>query len=139
MEIGSFIALTNISAPEKIRLMVHTPREGVMGAHAPLPSLVRAAFIRERGIDWCQYADGTLIQWGQGQGIDPLVVFPREFDKVCWHVCLTSNESQGGNQLVVRAALNVTRLSFTAEGRFIDFTGGGGQATTGFSWLAFGV
>jgi len=139
---GHFIALSDIVAPEKIRMLLHMPSQGAP-AHAPLPALIKAAFTRDQGTNWRQYADGTLVQWGQGQGVDPLVTFPRQFDTACWHVSLTCDGMAGANRLVVHAALNVTRFSFTAQGRFIDFSNSdhvvGGSTTTGFHWLAWGA
>jgi|GEM_PF-3753198 len=146
METIRFVAISDIGSPMRVRLLLHSSQQGVM-PHAPLTSLMQAAFVREEGVGqngahWRQYADGTMMQWGRGQGVDQLVTFPREFEQACWHVSLTNDETAGADKLVVRSALQVTKASFIAEGRFVDFTSGGvmgGSAITGFRWLAWGI
>jgi len=138
-----FIALSDIGAAEKMRLLAYVSAEGDKVAHAPLSALVGAAFVRhqelEQATGFRQYADGSLIQWGQGQGIDPEVMFVRPFSQSCWHVSLTGGQEVDTNRMVIRSAINITLSSFVAQGRFVDFSGGGGHADTGFGWMAFGI
>jgi len=144
MAITDFIALDRIDAAQKVRLLVYVAGQGERVAHAPLTSLVRSALVRSGGEGWRQYGDGTLVQWGQGSGVDPQITFPRPFPQLCWHVSLTNLQTAGENRLVVRSAIELTPASFIAEGRFIDFSGSGaivtgGQALSGFGWMAFGM
>jgi len=138
METTQFIALPAIGAAEKIRLLVYIGAQAGKVAHAPLSSLMKAGLTLEQGAGFRHYADGTLIQWGQGSGVDPLVTFPRSFSKICWHVSLTNHDLPQADRLVVRSASHLTLSSFVAQGRFVDFSGGGGSADTPFSWMAFG-
>jgi len=138
METTQFIALPAIGAAEKIRLLVYVGAQAGKVAHAPLVSLMRAGLIAEQGAGFRHYADGALVQWGHGSGVDPLVTFPRSFSQGCWHVCLTNHDLPQADRLVVRSASNITLSSFVAQGRFVDFSGGGGSADTPFSWMALG-
>jgi len=138
MEKTHFVALNDIGAAEKVRLLVYAQPQAAKIAHAPLSALMRAGFVRDQGTGWRLYADGTLIQWGESRGIDPLITFPRAFHHNCWHISLTSHERPTPDGLVVRNSVDVTRFSFTAVGHFVDFQGGSGPAETGFSWMAWG-
>jgi len=139
METTQFIALPDIGAAEKIRLLVYMGAGAGRVAHAPLPALMRAGLIFEQGAGFRRYGDGTLVQWGQGSGIDPLITFPQTFSQSCWHISLTTIGAGVADRVIVRQASTVTLSSFVAEGRFIDFAGGGGNADTPFYWMAFGI
>jgi len=138
MEQTQFFAVDRIGAAEKTRLLVYADPQGRRISHAPLSALMAAGFQRDQGANWRQYADGTCVQWGTSSGIDPLVSFARPFDVRCWHVSLNVEQGSSADRLVTCSSLDVTRFSFTAQGRFVNFQGGGGVADAVFHWMAWG-
>jgi len=124
-------AIAKIANPNKIRVLI-------LGsgriAHAPLPDLLCI----NQGAGWREYADGTLIQWGEGQGVNPLVTFPRVFPNLCWHVSVNVSH-MAENRLTLRMATGVSTGSFTCSGRDMPLDGSpGGQASGDFTWMAWG-
>jgi len=124
-------AIEKITNPHKIRVLLSSSGRT---AHAPLPDL----FCINQGTGWREYADGTLIQWGEGQGVNPLVNFVRPFPHLCWHVSVNVSH-MAENRLILRMATGVSNHSFTCSGRDMPLDGSPGEQASGdFTWMAWG-